>query len=147
METTYFEVEGVHEDIMSHEYNVKERCQQIGISLDNVRYRIGPDRFKWLALLILLKLKSEHNLFDEESISYFYDSIITKIPHIEHKNALTCVLVYYSCIKSDGKFEINKERLHFIEKTLLPENEFLFQDHGVKFIDIVRYIRLFQSIF
>lgn len=146
METTYFEIEGVSEDIMGHEYNVRERCQQIGISLDNVRYRVGPDRFKWLALLIMLKLKSEHNLFDESSISYFYDSIITKIPHIEHKNALTSVLVYYSCLSSP-KFMIDKERINFIEKKLLPENEFLFQEHGVKFVDLVRYIRLFQSIF
>jgi hypothetical protein len=141
--TDYFEV---HEDIISHEYNVKDRCQQIGISLDNVRYRIGPDRFKWLALLILLKFKSEYQMFDEESISYFYDSVVPKIPHVGHKNALTSVLVYYACM-NNGKFQINKDRLQFIEKTLVSENEFLFQEHGVKYIDIIRYIRLFQSIF
>jgi hypothetical protein len=144
--TDYFEVEGATEDVMSHEYNVKDRCQQIGISLDNVRYRVGPDRFKWLALLILLKFKNEHNMFDEESISYFYNSVITKIHNLERKNSLLCVLVYYACL-DNGKFKINDERLGFIEKTLLTENEFLFQEHGVKFVDIVRYIRLFQSIF
>lgn len=134
--------------VFSNEINVKDRCQKIGISLDNVRHRIGPDRFKWLALINMLRLRENHvELFDDESIDFFFQYVIYKIPDFQHKNPLACVLVYYTCISYDLKFHLDQSRLDFVQKILIPEKELLFQGQGLKFIDLIRYIRLFKSIF
>jgi len=134
--------------IFSNEINVKDRCQKIGISLENVRYRVGPDRFKWLALINMLKLRENHvELFNDDSIDFFFQHVVTKIPKIEYKNPLACVLVYYVSIGIDLKFHLDPSRLDFIEKILIPEKELLFQSQGLKFLDLIRYIRLYQSIF
>lgn len=146
LEDEFFDVEP-SDDIMAQEFSAKERCQQFGISLENVRYRIGIDRFKWLALLILLKLKNDKKMFDELSLNLFFDKIIPRIPKIEFKNPLACVLIYYSCIQTNLLFEIDFDKIKFILNDLFPDNEFLFQDHGLKLHDLVRYIRLFESIF
>ena len=47
------------ENVFGHEFSVKERCQQIGINLQNARYHVGPDRFKWNCLMAMLKLNIE----------------------------------------------------------------------------------------
>ena len=149
MDDEYFEIEGVSEDIMAQEYSVRERCQQLGISLENVRYRIGIDRFKWLSLLILLRFKKEENMFDENMIMFYYESVIPKIKKVEYKNALLCVLTYYICLSNTNpiKFNIDHNRLNFIQKKIMSEYEFLFNEHGVKIYDFVRYIRLFETTF
>lgn len=148
LENEYLDpVDELNDDIMAQEFSVRERCQQFGISLENVRYRIGIDRFKWLSLLILLKLKNDKKIFDELSLNLFFEKIIPRIPKIEYKNPLACVLVYYSCIQNNFLFEIDNEKIKYIQNDLYPDNEFLFQDHGLKLYDLIRYIRLFESIF
>lgn len=141
----FMEFDTAEEQIFGHEYSVRERCQQFGISLDNVRFRVGIDRFKWLAMSAMLSLKKDHDLFDDLSIDIFFERVIPKIPDAQHKNALACVLVYYTCVDPQLHFSFDKNKLEFIEKNVFPSQEFLFQNHGLKLHDLVRYIRLFQS--
>ena len=137
----------ISDDIGDQEINVRERCQQFGISLDNVRYRVGIDRFKWLCLTIMLKFKMENNMLDNDGIERFFQYIIPKIPRAETKNPLACVLVFYSCITESIEFKMDETKLNYIEKDVIPNHDILFRDCGLKFIDLVRYIRLFQSLF
>lgn len=143
----YDEMEGVH-----HEYSVRDRCQQVGISFDRVRYRIGIDRFKWLALLSMLKLKSEHNLFDDIDIDGFFQFVVPKLPNAEHMNALASVLMYYITIIYDPlsqsiQFKVDDAKLNYILTQIVPKETTLFQEHGVKRDDLVRYLRRFQLTF
>ena len=141
------------EIIYGHEYSVKERCQQIGISFENVRYRIGPDRFKWMALLNMLKFRGNDEnpqLFDDFIIDIFFQKIVPNIPNIEYKNPLACILIYYSCIIYENnkiKFHIDESKLNYIQKHLMHHFELLFQTNGLKYNDLIRYILLFQSLF
>ena len=148
--------EDIYEDTLpsfGQEYNVKDRCQRIGINLQNARYHVGPDRFKWLCLLAMLKLNegSTQKIFTDEFIDSFFQYIVPKIPKMEYKNALACVLMFFVGIEFETyehpKFKINKNRLEYIQKTLMIKNDILFQESGIKFIDLIKYIRLFQTIF
>jgi len=152
----YNENENLFEDediIYGQEYSVKDRCQQIGITFDNVRYRIGPDRFKWMALLNMLKFRGYNEqlqLFDDFSIDIFFQKIVPNLPNIEYKNPLACILVYYSCIiyeKNEIQFQIDDSKLNYIQKNLMSNFELLFQMNGLKYVDLIRYIRLFQTLF
>lgn len=140
------------DNVMGQEQSVRERCQHVGISLENVRYRVGSDRFKWLALLAFLKLKTDVNLFDDMAINDFFEYIFPHIKHVEHKNPLASVLVYYITLQVDTtskqiKFELDRSKLNYIQKDLFPQYELMFQQAGLKPADLVRYIRLFQSTF
>lgn len=131
-----------------HEYSVRDRCQQIGISFDRVRYRVGIDRFKWLALLVMLRLKSEYNLFDNASIDSFYQFVVPKLPNVAHLNPLACVLVFHVCLSPTTiQFTVDKAKLNYILSEILPKESRLCQEHGVKRDDLVRYIRRFQLTF
>jgi hypothetical protein len=142
-----FPLETGDEQIFGHEFSVRERCQQIGISLDNVRYRVGIDRFKWLALMAMLKLRRDQELFDDISIDVFFERVIPRISNIEYRNPLACILIYYACINDKIQFELDKSKLNYIQNELITNQELMFQSHGVKSTDLVRYIRLYQSIF
>lgn len=139
-------------DVVHHEYSVRDRCQQIGISLDRVRYRVGIDRFKWLALLSMLKLKSEYNLFDDVDIDGFYQFIVPKLPNVEHLNPLACVLMYHATILYDPltqsiQFKLDNAKLNYILTQLVSKETMLFQEHGVKREDLIRYLRRFELTF
>lgn len=122
--------------IYENEINVKDRCHRLGISMEQ---RTNEDRFKWLALINMLKLRENHpELYSDEMIDYFFQHFINKVPDIGYKNPLACILVYY--ISKDEK------RLEFVKKILIPEKELLFQNQGLRFIDLIRYIRLFEPI-
>jgi hypothetical protein len=146
-EQVLLELETADEQIFGHEFSVRDRCQQIGISLDNVRYRVGADRFKWLALMAMLKLRKDNDLFDDVSIDTFFERVVSKLPDVEHKNPLACVLIYYASISEKIQFQLDETKLNYIQKEVFPAQEFLFQNHGVRLSDLVRYIRLFQSTF
>ena len=148
MEDEYMELpETADEQVFGHEFSVRERCQQIGISLDNVRYRVGADRFKWLALMAMLKLKSENELFDEVSIDTFFQNIFPRIPNVEHKNPLGCALSYYICISEKIQFKMDEAKLNYIREQVVPSQDILFQNSGLKLQDLVRYIRLYETTF
>ena len=147
MEEEFLELGTEDEQIFGHEFSVRERCQQIGISLDNVRYRVGSDRFKWLALMAMLKLRTENDMFDEISIDTFFQRVLIKLPDIEHKNPLGCVLAYYASINDKIQFELDTSKLNYIQKDVYPVQELLFQNHGFRMYDMTRYVRLFEFTF
>lgn len=140
------------DETIHHEYSVRDRCQQIGISFDRVRYRIGIDRFKWLALVAMLKLKSEQSMFDEVMIDGFYQFVVPKLPNVAHLNPLACVLVYYATILYDPlsasiQFRVDHAKLNYIITEIFLKEAFMFQEHGLKPEDLVRYVRRFQLTF
>jgi hypothetical protein len=112
-----------------------------------MRYRVGIDRFKWLALMAMLQLKKDNDLFDDLSIDTFFESIILKIPDVKYKNPLACIIVYYVAINEKIQFEFDSSKLNYIQNDVLPNQELLFQAHGLKFPDLIRYLRLFESTF
>jgi len=124
---------------IAYEYNVRERCQHLAISLENVRFRVGIDRFKWISLILLLKLKMESSMFDDEMIDDYFNKVIPKIPKLEYRNPLACVLVYY--------ISLNKSNFNYVKNELYSQQSNLFQEYKVRIEDLVRYIRLFQSTF
>lgn len=151
MDVDYSGIEDLQEPgelVFGNEINVKERCQQFGISLDNVRYRVGTDRFKWICLMCMLKLKNDIKMFSDDEIQHFFDRIIPRIPRIQNKNALACVMAsYISIVPMDIRFVIDKTKLQYVTQDVISNQEFLFQQYGCVALDIVRYIRLFSDIF
>lgn len=139
-------------DEVHHEYSVRDRCQQIGISFDRVRYRVGIDRFKWLALLAMLKMKTEYRLLDDVDMDGFYQFVVPKLQNAERLNPLACVLMYYASIVYDPlsqsiQFKLDKTKLNYILTDLFPKETTWFQEHGVKRDDLVRYRRRFELTF
>jgi hypothetical protein len=132
-----------------HEINVRERCQQFGINIDNAKYRTGIDRFKWMSLLCLLTLKNDYALMSDDMTVFYFESIIPKIPFVEVKNPLACVLMMYITfvVPDLGTFLFDHTRFHEVATRIATRAEFLFRDHGLHPEDLVRYTRLFTSIF
>ena len=97
--------------------------------------------------MAMLRLKKENELFDDLSIDTFFERIIPRIPDVEHKNPLACVIVYYVGINDKIEFELDVSKLNYIQTDIFPNQELLFQTHGLKFPDLIRYIRLFQFTF
>jgi hypothetical protein len=143
----FLELETSGEQIFGHEFSVRDRCQQIGISLDNVRYRVGSDRFKWLALMAMLTLRKETEMFDDVSIDIFFERVLPRIPDIGHKNPLATILVFYITITDQLHFKFDPSKFAYIEKEVYASQELFFQNHGVKLQDLIRYIRLFEKHF
>lgn len=135
------------EQVFGHEFNVRERCQQIGITMDNVRHRVGIDRFKWLALMAMIRLQRDRGMFDDVSMESFFERVLPRIPRAERKNPLACVLVFYVGIDDRIQFQVDDAKWNYIQKEVYPNEETLFQSHGVQPMDLVRYVRLFQSTF
>lgn len=141
---------GMMEDermVFGQEFNVRERCQQIGITMDNVRNRVGIDRFKWLAMMAMIRLRRDRDMFDDVSMELFFDKVVPKIPKVDKKNPLACVLIFYVGIDDRIQFQMDDAKWKYIQNEVFPQEEFLFQSHGVQLVDLVRYIRLFQSTF
>lgn len=140
------------EHAIGHEYNVRERCQQYGISLDNLRFRVGIDRFKYAALLLMIRFKTDYSLFDDEMIDAFFQYVLENISDkMEHLSPLACVLVYYACIEftppSTLTFKPDSIKLHYIRDNLFSQEDLLFKENGLKYVDLIRYIRLYESSF
>lgn len=140
------------EHAIGHEYNVRERCQQYGISLDNLRYRVGKERFKYAALLLMIRLKSDYSLFDDEMIDVFFQYVVEHIKDkIEYLNPLASILVYYACLEftppSTLIFKPNSIKLDYIRNNLFSQEDLLFKENGLKYVDLIRYIRLYESSF
>lgn len=140
------------EHAIGHEYNVRERCQQYGISLDNLRFRVGVDRFKYAALLLMIRLKTDYSLFDDEMIDAFFQYVLDNIgDKMDHFNPLACVLVYYACIDftppSTLIFQPDSIKLQYIRDNLFSQEDLLFKENGLKYVDLIRYIRLYESSF
>lgn len=146
-EDVFTEFETSEEQIFGHEFSVRERCQQIGISMENARYRVGSDRFKWLALMAMLELRRENEMFDDVSIDTFFDSVLPKITDVQHKNPLACILAFYIGMTDELHFILDMNKLLYIQNNVYPSQENLFQLHGLKLPDLVRYIRYFKETF
>lgn len=97
--------------------------------------------------MAMLKLKSENDLFDEISIDTFFQNVFPRIPEVEYKNPLGCVLAYYICISEKIQFKMDESKLNYIQEQVVSSQDILFQNSGLKLPDLVRYIRLYETTF
>lgn len=139
------------EMLFGNEFSAKDRCQQLGIQIDNAQRGSGDDRFKYLCLLVFLFLRYTQPLegFDDSSLNSFFDNVIPVLQKnaMRYKNPLTSVLAAYVCLEYEPKFRysLNISKFNFVKDTIIPTNEEYFKKNGVTIIDLVRYIRFYEN--
>lgn len=138
------------EMLFGNEFSAKDRCQQLGIQIENAQRGSGDDRFKYLCLLVFLFLRHSQPLegFDDPSLNDFFENAIPILQkkNMKFKNPLASILAAYVCLEYEPhcRYTLNVSKFNIVKDTIIPSNEDYFKKSGVGVEDVVRYIRYFQ---
>lgn len=146
----FLETDYENDTLFGNEFSAKDRCQQLGIQIENARKGLGIDRFKYLCLVSFLYLKQQDtDIFDNTALENFFQNVIPKLNNIEYKNPLLCVIVSYLVLEfyPTMKCELSIPKFEYFQNHIYPKNELFFKKNGVYVSDTIRYIRYFLNIF
>jgi hypothetical protein len=141
------------EVVFGNEFSAKDRCQQLGIQIENARRGAGDDRFKYLCLLVILFLRKTVSSedFDDSFLYSFFEKIVPfliRIGNMRYKNPICVVLATFICVdtsKSDIVYHFNLSKFQYVLKTVVPQTAEYLKKNGVGSLDLIRYIRMFET--